>query len=72
MHLSGAIDADAADKVSEFYSILNKLNLPLIILGDTPGFMVGPESEKEILQKKIQIYLKKLITKNSNDMRYSA
>ena len=52
MHLSGAIDADAADKVTEFYSILNKLKLPLIILGDTPGFMVGPESEKRNTVKK--------------------
>ena len=52
MHLSGAIDADAADKVTDFYSILNKLKLPLIILGDTPGFMVGPESEKRNTVKK--------------------
>ena len=33
--------------------------------------MVGPESEKRNTVKKIQIYLKKLITKNSYDMRYS-
>ena len=52
MHLSGAIDADAADKVTEFYSILNRLKLPLIVLGDTPGFMVGPESEKRNTVKK--------------------
>ena len=59
MHLSGAIDADAADKVTDFYSILNKLNLPLIILGDTPGFMVGPESEKRNTVKKNSDLFKK-------------
>ena len=59
MHLSGAIDADAADKITDFYSILNKLNLPLIILGDTPGFMVGPESEKRNTVKKNSDLFKK-------------
>ncbi|WP_153502733.1 carboxyl transferase domain-containing protein [Cumulibacter manganitolerans] len=44
-HLGGAIDHDAADKASRFLTMLQALRLPLVSLCDTPGFMVGPESE---------------------------
>ena len=44
--LGGAIDCDAADKAGRFIELCNKLELPLLSLCDTPGFMVGPDSEK--------------------------
>ena len=44
-HLGGAIDADAADKAARFMQLCNAHGLPLISLVDTPGFMVGPETE---------------------------
>ena len=44
-HLGGAIDADAADKAARFMQLCNAHGLPLVSLIDTPGFMVGPESE---------------------------
>ena len=44
-HLGGAIDADAADKASRFMQLCNAHGLPLVSLVDTPGFMVGPETE---------------------------
>ena len=46
MHLGGAIDADAADKASRFIQLCDAFDIPLITLSDTPGFMVGPEAEK--------------------------
>jgi acetyl/propionyl-CoA carboxylase alpha subunit/acetyl-CoA carboxylase carboxyltransferase component len=46
-HLGGAIDAEAADKVSDFLARCESLRLPIISLCDTPGFMVGPEAEKD-------------------------
>ncbi|BBZ44929.1 acetyl-CoA carboxylase family protein [Mycobacterium parmense] len=46
-HLGGAIDAEAADKASDFLTLCETFRLPVISLCDTPGFMVGPESEKE-------------------------
>ena len=46
-HLGGAIDAEAADKVSDFLAQCESLRLPIISLCDTPGFMVGPEAEKD-------------------------
>ncbi|MBT9500341.1 MAG: biotin carboxylase [Burkholderiaceae bacterium] len=44
-HLGGAIDADAADKTARFMRLCNTHGLPLVSLIDTPGFMVGPETE---------------------------
>jgi acetyl-CoA carboxylase carboxyltransferase component len=44
-HLGGAIDADAADKAARFIQLCNVHGLPLISLVDTPGFMVGPDTE---------------------------
>jgi acetyl-CoA carboxylase carboxyltransferase component len=45
-HLGGAIDADGADKAARFEGLCDAFGLPLVFLADTPGFMVGPESEK--------------------------
>ena len=45
LHLGGAIDADAADKATLFLDFCTRFKLPIISLIDTPGFMVGPESE---------------------------
>ncbi|MEC3957338.1 carboxyl transferase domain-containing protein [Nocardia sp. CDC153] len=46
-HLGGAIDAPAADKLSAFLQLCGAHDLPIVSLCDTPGFMVGPEAEKE-------------------------
>ena len=45
LHLGGAIDADAADKAARFMQLCNAHGLPLVSLVDTPGFMVGPDTE---------------------------
>ena len=46
-HLGGAVDATSAEKAGQFISICNEHNLPIVSLADTPGFMVGVDSEKE-------------------------
>jgi len=46
-HLGGAIDAEAADKAADFLTLCESFRLPMISLCDTPGFMVGPDAEKE-------------------------
>ncbi len=46
-HLGGAIDRDAADKAARFLQLCDAFALPVVSLVDTPGFMVGPDSERE-------------------------
>ncbi|WP_374979791.1 carboxyl transferase domain-containing protein [Pseudomonas solani] len=46
MHLGGAIDAQAGDKAARFMQLCDAFDIPMVSLCDTPGFMVGPESEK--------------------------
>ena len=46
-HLGGAIDPDGADKAARFMQLCNAHGLPILSLCDTPGFMVGPEVERQ-------------------------
>lgn len=45
-HLGGAIDRDAADKAERFLRLCDAFGLPVVSLCDTPGFMVGPDTER--------------------------
>lgn len=45
VYLSGAIEAEGADKATRFLELCNVHRLPIISLCDTPGFMVGPDIE---------------------------
>ncbi len=47
MHKAGAVDSESADKAARFVQLCDAYELPIVSLTDTPGFMVGPESEKE-------------------------
>lgn len=46
-HLGGAVDSQAAEKAARFLRQCDDAGLPLISLTDTPGFMVGPDSEND-------------------------
>jgi len=43
--LGGAIDIEAGEKLSQFMLLCQQFSIPLLVLCDTPGFMVGPEHE---------------------------
>lgn len=45
-HLGGALDADASTKAARFLGLCSRFAMPVLSLCDTPGFMVGPESER--------------------------
>ncbi|MBM7367728.1 acetyl-CoA carboxylase family protein [Gordonia hydrophobica] len=47
LHLGGAIEASGADKLAEFLELCQLRGLPIVSFCDTPGFMVGPESEEQ-------------------------
>lgn len=51
-HLGGALDAPACDKFARFMQLADAHGLPLVTFVDTPGFMVGPDSEKTGMVRK--------------------
>jgi acetyl-CoA carboxylase carboxyltransferase component len=51
-HLSGAIDADGADKAARFMALMDTFEIPILTLVDCPGIMVGPDAEREALVRK--------------------
>ena len=51
-HLGGAIDGPGSDKSSRFMQLCDAFNIPILFLCDTPGFMVGPESEKTAMVRR--------------------
>lgn len=46
-HLGGAIDADGADAAARLMQLCDAHDLPIVVLCDTPGFMVGPDAERD-------------------------
>ena len=51
--LGGAVDSESAEKAADFYELCNSHNLPMLALVDSPGFMVGPASEKEVAVRRM-------------------
>ncbi|HMN78653.1 MAG TPA: carboxyl transferase domain-containing protein [Burkholderiaceae bacterium] len=43
---AGAIDTPASVKAARFVQICDAFDIPLLLLCDTPGLMIGPEAEK--------------------------
>ena len=44
--IGGAIDSNAADKISRFVQLCDAHDLPMVSFIDNPGFMLGPEAEQ--------------------------
>jgi acetyl-CoA carboxylase carboxyltransferase component len=53
LHLAGAIDSRCADKAARFMQLCEAFALPMLLLCDTPGFMVGPEAEESALVRHV-------------------
>jgi acetyl-CoA carboxylase carboxyltransferase component len=51
-HLGGALDAPGCDKLARFMQLADAHGLPLVTFVDTPGFMVGPASERTAMVRK--------------------
>ncbi len=47
MHYAGATTADSARKLRRFVDFCSTFHLPVINLADEPGFMIGPDAERE-------------------------
>lgn len=48
-YLSGAIDSNGSDKGARFMQLCDCFDIPIVVLCDTPGMMVGPEIERTAL-----------------------
>jgi acetyl-CoA carboxylase carboxyltransferase component len=46
MRAAGAIDADAAEKMTRFVDLCDTFRLPVVNFVDNPGFLIGVEAEK--------------------------
>ena len=53
LHLGGAIDSPGADKASRFLRLCDAFDVPVLMLCDTPGMMVGPDAEAQASVRKM-------------------
>ena len=51
-HLGGAVDSPGADKLCRFAQLCDAFNIPILVLCDTTGMMVGPDVERTGLARK--------------------
>jgi acetyl-CoA carboxylase carboxyltransferase component len=58
----GAMDGEACDKATSFVVFCDSFNIPLVLLADTPGFLVGLEGERRKLAGKVTNFLDALAT----------
>ena len=49
VHLAGTVTGEASDKAARFLQLCDAFGLPVLSLIDTPGYMVGPEHERDAL-----------------------
>ena len=51
--MGGAIDSPAAEKTARFMQLCDAFGLSVVSLGDTPGFMVGPDHEQQAAVRRL-------------------
>lgn len=52
LHLGGALDAAATEKMAHFVSLCDAFGLPLVTFIDVPGFVVGSQAERTGLARR--------------------
>lgn len=57
MFKAGAVDPDGCDKITSFLVLCDSFNIPIIILTDTPGFLIGIEGERRKAPGKIMNFM---------------
>jgi len=51
--MAGALDADSCDKITSFLVLCDSYNIPIVMLVDTPGFLIGKAGEHKKVTGKI-------------------
>ena len=57
MHKGGALDTDACEKITSFIVMCDSFNIPLVLLVDTPGFIIGLDAERKRAPGKIMNFM---------------
>jgi acetyl-CoA carboxylase carboxyltransferase component len=57
MHKGGAIDVDACQKAQSFMVLCDSFNVPIVLLVDQPGFLIGMEGEHRGVTGKVMNWL---------------
>lgn len=60
MFKGGAIDAEACTKVTSFIVLCDSYNIPIILLTDQPGFLIGLEGEKKAMPGRVMNWMNAL------------
>jgi methylmalonyl-CoA decarboxylase subunit alpha len=56
----GAMDTDACEKATSFLVLCDSFNIPVVLLVDTPGFVIGTEAERKRAPGKIMNFMQAL------------
>lgn len=57
LHRGGAIGADECQKVQSFFVLCDSFNVPIVMLVDQPGFLIGMEGEQKGVTGKVMNWL---------------
>lgn len=60
LHKGGAMDTDACEKGTSLLVMADSFNIPVVILVDTPGFIIGKEAEQRRAPGKIMNFMNAL------------
>lgn len=60
MFKAGALDPDGCDKITSFLVMCDSFHIPILILTDTPGFLIGVEGERRKAPGKIMNFMSAL------------
>ncbi len=57
LHRGGSIGADECQKVQDFFVMCDSYNVPIVMLVDQPGFLIGPEGEQRGITGKVMNWM---------------
>jgi acetyl-CoA carboxylase carboxyltransferase component len=57
LYNAGAAGPDECDKASEFVTLCDTFNIPMVFLADTPGHLVGRPAEQRRIPTKIMVWM---------------
>ncbi|WP_372610808.1 acyl-CoA carboxylase subunit beta [Aquicoccus sp.] len=60
MFKGGALDPDGCDKITSFLVLCDSFHIPIVMLTDTPGFLIGVEGERRKAPGKIMNFMSAL------------